>query len=35
MKIAAPIASARIREAVAENLGALKQLMEQRDTTPQ
>jgi carbon monoxide dehydrogenase subunit G len=35
VKIAAPIASARIREAVAENLGALKQLMEQRDTTPQ
>jgi hypothetical protein len=35
MKIAAPITSARIREAVAENLGALKQLMEQRDTTPQ
>jgi carbon monoxide dehydrogenase subunit G len=35
MRIAAPIASGRIREAVAENLGALRQLMEERDTTPQ
>lgn len=30
MKLAAPIASGRIREAVAENLGALKQLLEKR-----
>jgi hypothetical protein len=35
MRIASPIASGRIREAVAANLGALKQLLEHRDTTPE
>lgn len=33
MKIAAPIASGRIREAVAANLGVLKQLLEHGDET--
>jgi uncharacterized protein YndB with AHSA1/START domain len=35
MRIASPIASGRIREAVAANLGVLKQLLEHRDTTPE
>jgi len=33
MKLAAPIASGRVREAVAANLGALKQLLEQGNAT--
>ena len=34
MRIAAPIASGRVREAVAANLDALKQLLERRDPIP-